>query len=221
MIEYDPNRQSIPIPSARENRMIVGFFPATTMPDADWWQAMWPHPEKVLVEMGVRPGMVAVDLCCGDGLFAAPLACIADRVYAIDIDPVVLDRARVRVAEAGATNCDFVLADAMTVDAIVPEPVDYVFLANTFHGIPDQLGVARAVAASLKSHGQFGIVNWHYRPREETVVLGQPRGPKTEMRIEADEVAAIAKPAGLLLNRTVELLPYHYGVVLQRGGRNE
>jgi ubiquinone/menaquinone biosynthesis C-methylase UbiE len=148
------------------------------MPDADWWQVLWPRPEKVLVEMGVRPGMVAVDLCCGDGLFTAPLACIADRVYAIDIDPDMLDRARVRVAEAGATNCDFVMADAMTVDAIVPEPVYYVFLANTFHGIPDQLSVARAVAATLKPHGQFGIVNWHYRPREETVVLGQPRGPK-------------------------------------------
>lgn len=200
--------------------MIVGFFPATTMPDADWWQVLWPHPEEALVEMGVRPGMVAVDLCCGDGLFTAPLACIADRVYAIDIDPVMLDRARVRVAEAGATNCDFVLADAMTVDAIVPEPVDYVFLANTFHGIPDQLGVARAVAASLKPHGQFGIVNWHSRPREETVVLRQPRGPKTEMRIEAGEVAAIVKPAGLLLNRTVELLPYHYGAVFERVGEH-
>src|ERR1700752_2652561 len=67
--------------------MIVGFFPATTMPDADWWQVLWPHPEEALVEMGVRPGMVAGDLCCGDGLFTAPLACIADRVYAIDIDP--------------------------------------------------------------------------------------------------------------------------------------
>ena len=33
------------------------------------------------------------------------------------------------------------------------------------------------------------------------------------MRIEADEVVAIVKPAGLLLSRTVELFPYHYGVV--------
>ena len=90
------------------------------MPDADWWRVLWPHPEDVLVEMSVRPRMVAVDLCCGDGLFTAPLASIADRVYAIDIEPVTLDRARVRVVEAGATNCDFVLADAMTVDAIVP-----------------------------------------------------------------------------------------------------
>jgi len=196
--------------------MIVGFFPATTMPDADWWQALWPDPAKVLVEMGVQPGMLVVDLCCGDGLFTAPLARTADRVYAIDIDPTMLDRAQGLVAAAGATNCQFVVADAMTVDAVVPEPVDYVFLANTLHGVPDQLGLARAVAAILKPQGQFGIVSWHRRPREETVVLGQPRGPKTEMRIEASDVTAIVEPAGLLLNRTVELPPYHYGVVLRR-----
>src|SRR5215831_16364845 len=108
-----------------------------------------------------------------------------------------------------------IVADAMTVDAVVPDPVDYVFLANTFHGVPDQLGLARAVAAMLKPQGQFGIVNWHRRPREETVVLGKPRGPKTEMRMEPNDVAAIIKPAGLFLNRMVDLPPYHYGVVFK------
>jgi len=62
--------------------------------------------------------MVVVDLCCGDGLFTAPLARIADRVYAIDIDPAMLDRARARAAAAGAANCEFVVADAMTVDTV-------------------------------------------------------------------------------------------------------
>jgi SAM-dependent methyltransferase len=196
--------------------MTVGFFPATTMPDATWWETLWPDPARVLVEMGLRLGMVVVDLCCGDGLFTAPLARLADRIYAIDIDPAVLDRAQTRVAEAGATNSNFIVADALTFNAVVPEPVDYVFLANTFHGVPDQCGPARAVAASLKPQGQFGIVNWHHRPREETVVLGHPRGPKTEMRVEAEDVAAIVEPAGLLLNRIVELPPYHYGAVLER-----
>jgi hypothetical protein len=109
----------------------------------------------------------------------------------------------------------------MAVHAIVPEPVDYVFLANTFHGVPEQLGLGRAVAAVLKPKGLLGIINWRRRPREETVVLGQSRGPKTEMRIEANDVAAIVQPAGLLLNRIVELPPYHYGVVFQKGGGNE
>jgi len=90
--------------------MIVGLFPATTMPDARWWQALWPDPVKVLVEMGVEPGTVAVDLCCGDGLFTPALAGIVGRVYAIDIDPDLLDRTRARVAAAGGTNCRFVVA---------------------------------------------------------------------------------------------------------------
>src|SRR6516225_5196356 len=92
--------EDTPPERARENGMIVGFFPASTMPDADWWQALWPDPAKVLAEMGVKPGGVAIDLCCGDGLFTVPLARIAKRVYAIDIDPVMLDRARALVAEA-------------------------------------------------------------------------------------------------------------------------
>jgi len=126
-----------------------------------------------------------------------------------------------RGAAAGVANCEFILADAMTVERVVPEPVGYIFLANTFHGVPDQLGLARAIAALLKPKGQFGIVNWHRCPREETVIFGQPRGPKTEMRIEANDVAAIVQPAGLLPNRIVELPPYHYGVVFQKGGGNE
>jgi len=153
---------------AREDRMITGFFPATTMPDADWWQALWPDPAKVLAEMGVEPGIIVVDLCCGDGLFTVPLARIAQQVYAIDLDPVMLHRTRICLAAVGAANCEFLVADAMTVDQVVPEPVDYVFLANTFHGVPDQLGLARAVAALLKPNGQFGVVSWHRRPREET-----------------------------------------------------
>jgi len=201
---------------ARCCRMTNGFFPATAMPDADWWQVLWPDPGKVLAEMGVQRGMIVIDLCCGDGLFTAPLVRVADHVFAVDIDPAMLDQARVRLAEGGMTNCEFIMADAMKLDAVVSEPVDYVLLANTFHGVPDQLGLARVVAAKLKPQGQFGIVNWHRRSREETVVLGQPRGPKTEMRKEANEVTAIVESAGLLLNRSIELPPYHYGVVLGR-----
>ena len=53
--------------------MTDAFFPATAMPDPDWWQALWPDPRSVLDEMGVEVGTVVVDLCCGDGLFTAPL----------------------------------------------------------------------------------------------------------------------------------------------------
>ena len=196
--------------------MTDAFFPATAMPDPDWWQALWPDPRSVLVQMGIEAGMVVVDLCCGDGLFTAPLCGIASRVFAIDIDADMLDRAKTLVADTNPSNCEFIVADAMNVSAVVPEPVDYVFLANTFHGVPDKTGLARAVAAILKPRGRFGIVNWHRRPRGKTLVLGQPRGPKTELRMEPDEVAGTIEPAGLHRFRTVELPPYHYGAIFKK-----
>ncbi len=195
---------------------LAGFFPATAMPDSNWWEALWPQPQQVLVALGVQAGMEGVDLCCGDGLFTAELALMCQRVIAIDIDPGMLALARAKVAATGATNCDLIEGDAYAVAELVRRPVDFILFANTFHGVPDKPRLARSVAAILKPDGRFAVVNWHHRPREETTVLGQPRGPKTEMRMSPDDVARVVEPAGLVLARVVELPPYHYGAVFQK-----
>lgn len=186
------------------------------MPDPDWWQTLWPDPRSVLLALGVEEGMDAVDLCCGDGWFTAPLALIARRALAVDIDEVMLGRAKERVAMAGAVNCAFVTADAYDVADLMPWPADFVLMANTFHGVPDKPRLARALTAVLRPGGHSAIVNWHRHPREETVVLGQARGPKTEMRMPPMEVRTIIEPAGLRHIRTVDLPPYHYGAVFAR-----
>ena len=126
--------------------------------------------------------------------------------------------ARTRVAAAGATNCEFVEGDAYAVANFVHRPVDFVLIANTFHGVPDKLRLARAVLTILKPGGRFAIVNWHRRPRDETTVLSQPRGPKTEMRMTPAEVAAVLDPAELRFVNVVELPPYHYGAIFEKPG---
>jgi SAM-dependent methyltransferase len=195
-----------------------GFFPATAMPDADWWQALWPQPDHVLAELGIAPGTdMAVDLCCGDGLFTAPLARLVGHVAAIDFDPRMLALAREKVAAVeGGGDCEFIEGDAYDVARLVQRPTDIVLIANTFHGVPDKTRLARGVAAMLKPGGRFIVVNWHKRPREETTVLGRPRGPRTEMRMIPEEVTAAVAPAGLKPARVVELLPYHYGAIFEK-----
>lgn len=196
--------------------MLEGFFPATAMPDPGWWQALWPQPGEVLAKLGIERGGDAVDLCCGDGLFTIPLASTARRVFAIDLDPEMADLAQARAAAAGVANCAFVVGDAYDLAGFAPAPVDFVLIANTFHGVPDKARLARAVAVVLKPGGRFVVVNWHRRPREETNVLGQPRGPRTEMRMTPDEVTAAVAPAGLRPMRVVELPPYHYAAIFER-----
>jgi ubiquinone/menaquinone biosynthesis C-methylase UbiE len=195
---------------------IPGFFEGTGMPDAGWWEALWPEPAKVLSAVGVRPGMDVVDLCCGDGWFTRPLAKVARHVIAIDIDARLLGLARKRLAESGATNCMLVEADAYDIAKLVSEPVDHVFLANAFHGVPDKARLSRAVRSVLKPGGLFAVVNWHARPREETVILGEPRGPATIQRMTPHATIAGVAPSGLKLRDVVEVPPYHYGAVFER-----
>jgi ubiquinone/menaquinone biosynthesis C-methylase UbiE len=195
---------------------IAGFFEGTEMPTAGWWEALWPDPAKVLTAVGVGAGMNVVDLCSGDGWFTLQIAKLAHHVVAVDIDRRLLDVARLRLAESGVTNCDFVAGDAYELAELVPDAVDFVFLANAFHGVPDKPRLSRAVRSILAAGGRFAVVNWHRRPREETTILGEPRGPKTELRMTPEQTIAAVEPAGLKLSRLVEVPPYHYAAIFQR-----
>jgi SAM-dependent methyltransferase len=192
------------------------IFPATLMPDPDWWHTLWPDPDAVARALGIEPCMTIVDLGCGDGYFTAALArqALPGRVLALDIDPAMLEEAK--AACRPAANCDWLLGDAMELKQLAPGPFDYVLMANTFHGVPDKTALAREVAAVLRPHGRFAIVNWYPVPREQTAVLGQPRGLATALRLAPDQTRAAVEPAGFDLANLIRLPPYHYGAIFRR-----
>ena len=192
------------------------LFEGTEMPTAGWWDALWPNPAGVLEAVGLRRDMAAIDLCCGDGWFTLPMSKVAARVVAIDIDPHMLDAARDRLAAAGATNCEFVEGDAYELARHMRGPADFVLMANAFHGVPDQPRLADAIGKALKPAGRLAVVNWHQRRREETTILGEPRGPKSELRMSPEQTIASIEAGGLIFAGLVELPPYHYAVIMER-----
>ncbi len=189
------------------------FFPATLMPDKSWWQALWPDPEGVLTTMGIQPDMDVVDLCCGDGYFSKPLCQIikSGTAWALDMDKDLLAEAQQLCQNY--SNFHGIHGDARELHKVIDHKVDFVFIANTFHGVPDKTALARAVYDVLKPDGRFAIVNWYPKPREETMVLDQPRGPDTELRMSPEQVQAFVEPAGLMLEKVVEVGSYHYATV--------
>lgn len=191
-------------------------FPATLMPDKDWWQALWPDPAGVLRAVGIEPGMKVVDLCCGDGHFTRPMCELAHpgNTWALDLDSDLLKQAEQTCQDH--SNFQSILGDARELPRQIRAPVDFVFIANTFHGVPDKTGLAKAVHQVLEPGGRFAIVNWYRRPREETTVLGEPQGPDTELRMEPVEVRQVVEPAGFKLEKVVDVGPYHYGAVFRK-----
>ncbi len=161
--------------------------------------------------------MTVVDLCCGDGYFTAAIAkLVGGKVYALDIDADMLEQARTEVARRDASVAQWICADARDIEKLVPHEIDYVLLANTLHGVPDKIGLARAVGRVIKPGGGFAVLNWHRLPREQTRVLGKPRGPMTDLRMAPEQVRAAVEPVGFKLAELVELPPFHYGAVFQR-----
>ena len=192
------------------------FFEGTEMPTAGWWETLWPNPARLLEAVGLKRNMDAVDLCCGDGWFTSEMAKVARRVLAIDIDRNMLDVARDRLTKAGTTNCELVEGDAYELTTLAGGLVDFVLMANAFHGVPDQPRLAQIAHKTLKSGGRFAVVNWRQRPREETRILGEPRGPKTELRMSPGQTMESVEAGGLTFAELVELPPYHYAVIVER-----
>ena len=118
-----------------------GFFEGTEMPNAGWWEALWPDPASVLTKIGIKPDMDVIDLCSGDGWFTLQIARLARHVVAIDIEPALLDLARTRLRENRITNCDFVAGDAYDIGRLWPRPVDFVFWRTPFTAFPTSRGL--------------------------------------------------------------------------------
>jgi len=196
-------------------------FPATGMPDTDWWQTLWPDPEGVLRHLGIEFGVSILDLCCGDGPFTASIAQIVGglgRVVAVEKDPRLLERAKARTAKAGipAGTVRWLNGGAQDIVEILPIQPDYVLMANAFHDIEHQQQLARDVFNVLKPGGQFTIIDWHHRSRDDTTVMGEPRGPDTILRMVPEQVMEEVLPVGFKLHGVVELPPYHYGIVFDK-----
>jgi len=190
-----------------------GLFYATIMPDKDWWTELWPDPAGVLRAVGIEPDMQVVDLCCGDGHFTQPMCELVHpgKTWALDLNADLLNKAQKSCA--GNENFQTILGDARELSNQLDEPVDFIFIANTFHGVPDKTAFSQSVNQSLKVGGRFAVINWHYRPREETTVFDQPRGPDTELRMKPQDVQVLVEPAGFKLDTVIDVGPYHYAAI--------
>ncbi|UHQ95133.1 class I SAM-dependent methyltransferase [Haloterrigena alkaliphila] len=194
-------------------------FQNTGQPDWDWWGRLWPTPAATLRRLGVTPGRTVAEVACGNGYFALPAARITDPnpVYALDLEESLLEECTRLAERQEIENVVPIHGDARRLSQLLPERVDVVLVANTFHGVDDKRAFVEEAAESLRPGGRFVVVNWHDRPRETTTVAGEPRGPPTDLRLSPDDAAAaVLECETFSLEERIELPPYHYGLLFER-----
>ncbi len=90
----------------------------------------------VLIDYGLNPDSVVLDMGAGTGVFAAAVAPRCREVIAVDISPAMTAALRARVRAEGMENVRVVEAGFLSY-AHEGEPVDFVFTRNALHHIPD------------------------------------------------------------------------------------
>jgi arsenite methyltransferase len=134
----------------------------------------WQQPERVITELSLEPGQRVADVGSGGGYFTFRLAEAVGtegRVYAVDVDEGMLDYVRDEAAERGLANITAVAASFD--DPKIPEPVDLVFVSNTYHHLDDRARYFDLVRRSyLRAGGRVAIVEYfgdeaHATPREK------------------------------------------------------
>jgi ubiquinone/menaquinone biosynthesis C-methylase UbiE len=112
------------------------------------------NPEQILRPY-VRPGMQAMDVGCGMGWFAIPMARMVGHqghVIAVDLQSKMLDALRRRAERADVADrirCHRCDADRLNVDA----RVDFALAFAMVHEVPDQRRLLGEIFACLNPHG--------------------------------------------------------------------
>ncbi|HWX24089.1 MAG TPA: methyltransferase domain-containing protein [Vicinamibacteria bacterium] len=178
-------------------------------------RAEWQQPDRVVKALGLRPGQTACDIGSGPGYFTLRLVRqvgTTGHVYAVDVEPRILEVLRERVGSPSAKNVTPVLA--LADDPMLPEHVcDVILIVDTYHHFPDGPSYLARLARSLKKGGRLADVDFHKR---ET-----PVGPSLDHRVARDDFLKDARRAGLALATEFTFLPYQYFLVLKPGGKTQ
>ena len=192
-------------------------LPFTSMPDRYWWEALWSDPKQTLATLGLKPGLSVLDLGCGYGHFTIPAARLVAPapVVGIEIEGGILEEARHN--SSALTNCSWLNENLLTLRSLSLDKFDFVMMHSTFHGLSDPIKLVQDVTTLLNPGGFFSVINWSPIPREETIWLDAPRGPKTEVRIHPQELISTVLSATDQLSpvQILPLPPYHYGINFQ------
>jgi SAM-dependent methyltransferase len=167
----------------------------------------WQMPARVVGALQLTPGQAVADIGAGTGYFTVRLAKspAAPKVYAIDIEPSMVDYVTRRAAQEGLKNVSTVLGGAGRSN--LPEPVDVVLVVDTYHHIPNRIDYFTSLKAQMKPDARLAIVDFR---------KGAPLGPPEEFRMTPEQIDAELAKAGFARQASYDFLPQQlfliYGV---------
>lgn len=170
-------------------------------------------PQEVLDVMGLEDGDMVADLGAGSGYYTrrmAPLVGPTGRVYAVDIQPEMLEILRDNIEDEGITNVVTVLGEAD--DPRLPEgEIDWIFLADVYHEFSDPETMLARMRDALGPGGRVALLEYRVEDGTGDHILA-------DHRMSVRQVLSEWLPAGFELVELHEFLPGQHLFIFQEEG---
>jgi ubiquinone/menaquinone biosynthesis C-methylase UbiE len=116
--------------------------------------------EAVVEALGITPPLRVLDLGCGDGTTAVPLAHLGAEVVGIDIASNLVDAGNKRAAKAGLNLLKFQEGDACNLQGVDDHSFDMTISVFGAMFAPKPFDVAREMVRVTKPGGRIVMGNW-------------------------------------------------------------
>ena len=146
---------------------------------------------RVIAEAGLRPGDAVMDLGCGPGLLAVPLARLGMKVTAVDPEPDMVEACAAAAREAGV---DLSVVQGSSFD-LPSGPFRMVTMGRSFHWM-DREATLKALNGVVTADGALAFFDddnpktaenaWHAAMREIGIKYGRNTSPNVQLRLSAD-----------------------------------
>jgi ubiquinone/menaquinone biosynthesis C-methylase UbiE len=160
--------------------------------------------------IGIAKGATVADIGAGVGYFTWRLAARIGpqgKVYAVDIQPAMLDQLRHNMAERKLANYEAVLG-AEDDPRLPAGRIDMALLVDVYHEFSQPQKMLRKIRASLTPAGRMVLLE--YRKEDPQV----PILPAHKMSVP--EVTAEIEPEGFRLEKTLENLPRQHILIFRK-----
>jgi ubiquinone/menaquinone biosynthesis C-methylase UbiE len=170
------------------------------------------RPSDVFRAMGLKDGDVVADLGCGTGWFARRMARAVGprgKVYAVDVQPEMLDLVRGYVAAEGVSGVEAVLGTE-TDPRLAPGSLDWILMVDVYHEFQKPGPMLEAIRRSLKPSGKVALIEYRLEGESASHI-------RAEHRMSVDQVLAEWVPSGFRLVKQLDLLPTQHFLVFEPG----
>ncbi len=161
-------------------------------------------PDKILREIGIKPGMNIADIGCGTGFFTVPAAEILGddgQVYAFDVEKQMLTFLRMKIEKPNIVPI-IVQEDKLP---LKDKLLDFAFLAFVLHETPVPNIYLKEVKRILKHKGGLAIIDW--------IKQDEDHGPPRDERIDQKDLIDKLKSLDVKILKSDQLNGSHYVVV--------